>query len=602
MKTENERKALKKVLAVSLLLVVLTVLLWGIQSNWGAVKISRFNIQGDNGTKISGISYVPKNASNEKPLPTVVIFHGRSNHAHSNDTWSMELARRGYVVFSPDLSGGGESDVNSREEQGASVLQYVGNLPFVDKANLNIVGYSAGCATTLYSQQKHPELVNGVVTVFGPFMVQMFTKNQPVNLDCNYGMIKAKADQYDYNFIGDPAANEKYITTTFGLPENVQYNKVYEYGNGNIFRYDMVNDALHQTGNISGQTISYIIEDIELFSEAPVKLASNDLMWLPQQAVSLACALCVIFFIAFMANLLMYNPFFAAIKAPVPQNKGLRGKKLTLRIFMDIAIPTVLFVPVSAYVMMWTAKSKIFTSTNLNGIMGWLVALGLISVVMLIIRFQKAKKEGTKIPFSDLALGAEGEEKFVWSRVIRSFIMGSLVVGIVLIWLGAIEGFAGVTYQFWNIATMLRVNHMRFLRAIPYICIIFFAMITGGMGMLVTRRLPETGNEKKDMVVAVIVNLVISAACLAILLILQYGGSLIIGTGQTIIPQMDLYGTGQNTSVGALDFAFGYCFMMGTMNAVITYLYRKSGTIWPGLAMCCMFAGFITTASFTLVR
>ena len=53
----------------------------------------------------------------------------------------------------------------------------------------------------------------------------------------------------------------------------------------------------------------------------------------------------------------------------------------------------------------------------------------------------------------------------------------------------------------------------------------------------------------------------------------MYGGSMIMGTGETIIPQIDIYGTGKNTSSGSLDFAFGYCYMMGGTTGVVTYIY-----------------------------
>ena len=105
-------------------------------------------------------------------------------------------------------------------------------------------------------------------------------------------------------------------------------------------------------------------------------------------------------------------------------------------------------------------------------------------------------------------------------------------------------------------------------------------MFTGNMSQ---RVLPSTGNEKKDMWIAVAVNTVMTALALFLLLLIQYGGSMMLGTGQTLIPQIDVYGTGKNTSCGALDFAFGYCYMMGGTTGVVTYLYRKFGNIWVGV-------------------
>ena len=61
-----------------------------------------------------------------------------------------------------------------------------------------------------------------------------------------------------------------------------------------------------------------------------------------------------------------------------------------------------------------------------------------------------------------------------------------------------------------------------------------------------------------------------------------------MGTGETIIPQIDIYGTGKNTSSGSLDFAFGYCYMMGGTTGVVTYIYRKYGNIWAGVIPAAM--------------
>ena len=88
---------------------------------------------------------------------------------------------------------------------------------------------------------------------------------------------------------------------------------------------------------------------------------------------------------------------------------------------------------------------------------------------------------------------------------------------------------------------------------------------------------------------------------LFVLLLIQYGGSMLIGTGQTIIPQIDVYGTGQNTSCGSLDFAFGYCYMMGGTTGVVTYIYRKYGNIWIGVIPAAIFAGLGTLSGFTVI-
>ena len=116
MKKMNEKKKAVRFFCICMVVLLFSsIMIWGFQTSWGDVRIERIELVADNGSKLSTLIYIPDNATSETPAPCAVIYHGRSNQAHSNDTWCMELARRGYVVLSPDLSGGGESDVVDRE-------------------------------------------------------------------------------------------------------------------------------------------------------------------------------------------------------------------------------------------------------------------------------------------------------------------------------------------------------------------------------------------------------------------------------------------------------------------------------------------------------
>ena len=151
----------------------------------------------------------------------------------------------------------------------------------------------------------------------------------------------------------------------------------------------------------------------------------------------------------------------------------------------------------------------------------------------------------------------------------------------------------GIDYQVWNLSTYLKPSPERVVKAIPYMIVIFIVMFSGNISQ---RVLPSTGNERKDMWIAVTVNTVLTASALFVLLLMQYGGSFLYGTGEVIFKQ------GAGKSVGALDFAFGYCYMMGGTTGVVTYLYRKHGNIWVGVIPCAIFAGVVTLSSFTLVH
>ena len=601
MNNSSKKSAVRFFAACMAILLVCTVCIWGFQTNWGDVKIKRIYLSGPDGTQISSLLYVPENATDETPAPVAVIFHGRSNHAHSNDTWSMELARRGYVVLSPDLQGGGESDPTvDRSVQAIATAQYANSLSYVQKDKLNLIGYSAGTQTVLATYAAKPESVNSICEVFGPFMIQMAGGID--NVDTNFCMIKSTADQYDGNFIGGPEECLQYASEISGLGIQIEAGKDYD-RNGHIYRYAEIDGTLHQTGNISGATIREILSYEGTVNEEPVKRGLDDTAWLPQQLFSGVACVAMMFLLAALINLFMQLDFFAVTANPVPVKEPRKGfKAWAIDILFAVVIPALIFVHVSAYVIKWTGMgtvwSKYITSANLNGIMGWLLVLAAIGIIRMVINHNARKKAGNPVHLSEYALGGADETKIDWSRSVKALIMGLAIVIFVFTWLSLIEGFAGINYQVWNLSTYLKMSPMRIVRAIPYVLIIMFVMFVGNMNQ---RVLPSTGNEKKDMIIAVTVNTVLTALALFLLLLIQYGGSMIIGTGETIIPQIDIYGTGKNTSCGSLDFAFGYCYMMGGTTGVVTYIYRKYGNIWMGVIPAAIFAGLVTLSGFTII-
>ena len=605
MREKNQKGAVRFFAGCMAVLMVCSIFIWGFQTDWGKVKVERIYLEGQDGTTISSLIYIPENATDETPAPVAVILHGRSNHAHSNDTWSMELARRGYVVLSPDLQGGGESDPHvDRTSQAITVTKYANSLSFVEPDAVNLIGYSAGTGTVLATYAEMPDVVNSICEVFGPFMMQL--SGGIDNVNTNYCMIKSTADQYDGHFIGDVEACRKYMSEISGI-ENLQPDTDYDW-RGNIFRYSVISGTLHQTGNISGETIKAIVSYEGTVNANPVTKADDDLAWLPQQLFSAVACVTMMFLLASIINLLMQTEFFgsAANAVPVKQARAGHGAACVKAWIVDflfaLVIPAIIFVPLSAYVMKWTGTgtiwSKFLTSTNLNGIMGWLLVLAAIGIIRMVITAQKRKKAGKPMHLSEYALGGADETKIDWSKPAKAFLIGLISISFVFIWLWLLEGFAGINYQVWNLSTYLKISPMRIVRAIPYILIIFFVMFVGNMNQ---RVLPSTGNERRDMWIAVAVNTCMTASALFVLLLIQYGGSMIMGDGSTIIPQIDVYGTGKNTSCGALDFAFGYCYMMGGTTGVVTYIYRKYGNIWVGVIPAAIFAGMVTLSGFTII-
>ena len=602
---KSEKKSAVRFFVVTMVILMLSsICIWGFQTSWGKVEIRRQTLTAFDGTKLSTLLFIPENATAETPAPLAVIFHGRSNQGHSNDTWSMELARRGYVVLSPDLTGGGESEIlgggmdrQVRARQALSCVEYGLGLDIVEQDKANLIGYSLGTGTVTLVASMIPERVNTCLNVFGPFMIRAQmkqVKEQLVDYDINVGIIKADCDQYDFNFIGDAEACRKSVSEALELPSVIQPNTDTPMGATSVLRYNEVNGAMHQTGNISSEAITAIIRFENDFNTTPVALADSDQAWLPQQIFSGIACVDMMFALAASINLLMQTQFFGSMAFARVKRKEQRGLKAwALDILFCFVIPVLTFIQVSTWGMSWLTKLPFLCSQNLNGIMLWLLlSLMCIGLIRTFVKAQVKKKAGGKVALSDYCIAPEGATKFNWGYVGKSLLMGVGLACFFGLIMTAVESIFGISFQVWNLSTYLKPSLDRVIKSIPYMIIIFMVMFSGNINQ---RVLPSTGNERRDMWIAVAVNTVLTALALFVLLFLQYGGSFLYGTGEVFFKQ-------KGGSTGALDFAFGYCYMMGGTTGVVTYIYRKYGNILPAVIPCAIFAGLFTLISMTLVK
>ena len=111
---ENEKKfsrAKKWLAIIAGLLVVCTVLMWGVATGWGSVKVDRIKIVGNGGEQYSALQLTPVGVNEANPAPAVIVNHGGSNTAFSELVFGIEYARRGYVAILCDQINAGETTI-----------------------------------------------------------------------------------------------------------------------------------------------------------------------------------------------------------------------------------------------------------------------------------------------------------------------------------------------------------------------------------------------------------------------------------------------------------------------------------------------------------
>ena len=116
------KKSSLMLLCCALVLILAGSILAGVfNSGNGAVKVSRIRFEGANG-QLSGLLYMPKDASESNPKPTVIVTHGYLNSAEMQDANAIELSRRGYAVLALDMYDHGHSDINDEAYGGSTAF------------------------------------------------------------------------------------------------------------------------------------------------------------------------------------------------------------------------------------------------------------------------------------------------------------------------------------------------------------------------------------------------------------------------------------------------------------------------------------------------
>lgn len=567
-------------------LLIATVLLWGVSSNWGSVIIKRYTLATSDGKEVSGVLYIPNTATTESPAPCVINMHGRANTAHVCDTWALEEARWGYVVLSLDLFGCGESDLldggsnKSYYKYPEVWYNYLKDLDFIIPDQFVYVGFSMGNLPAYSMAERHPDTTIG--------NIQVFNFRAP-SKDCqtNLCVIKAQSDQYNYGNVGDLDVYEAAIADAFGLDSASDLERDRLYGSfeeHTARKYVFAPKALHQSGGIDSNVISALLTFLDQCAPMPNYIAPTSLVWGFQQVLTLICYVFTVALLLATGNLLLQIPYFGkAICVPLQKNRCKRGVSLIQNIGISILIPTCTFITFSTWGMSLFDKNPVFKAKNFNGIIFWLFLNTLITICIMAYNHKKDTMHGEKLGLAEYVLVGEGEDAIPLHRVAKAFTVAAITVFVVFSWLAIVDAIFGVNYQFWILGIFSRVNVKRFFGAVPYMFIIFCVLFIAGIGMNTARRLPSTGNAKRDMARDMAVNCLIAAAPVAILLLIQYGGCWLIGTGYTPFAL-------NGGSVGALNFAFGFPFLMGSMAIINTYFYRKTGSVWVGAFMGAMTA------------
>ncbi|WP_220812014.1 alpha/beta hydrolase [Pseudomonas paralcaligenes] len=582
-----------RLLVLGLLLVLLgSFAASRLQSGNGAIEVVDVVIAGKNGARLSALMFIPKGVSDRAPAPAVVIAHGYVNQKEVMTNFSLEFARRGYVVLAPDLSGHGGSQVipGDGSRGVGDMLRYVHGLPFVDRNNVGLLGHSMGGWSVITAAMENRGMARTVVVAGSSqggheagFMLGAPTI--PMDAGFNFGVEFGKYDEFvGINYFDRKKAadfvDSHWLKGPFGTEERVVLGRAYgDFANG-TGRIATQSAETHAGVHQSGTAIANVLRMFQLSSPAPLAMDPMDQVWPYKEAASLVAYVGLILFMLGLLIRLLATAPFAAIVQPASARKAQSPWVYAVCVTLVITAVALLLVPLQMWAMHHLGVSETFPLMFANTSIVYFGAIqaGFLGLFVLW-HFLVGRKRGETL----LSYGLSTHPTvmaFSWRYLARALALAAITVAGGYALLAWVYGFWHVDVRWWMLLIRPMEPH-RLVTALVYVIpftAIFFVNNLLAFGWL---RLKDFGSDLRNNLFWTLALFGVNALGVVLVISAQMGSLYL--TGQPYIGEV-----GYDTLMVILGN--GYLPLFAVTSVVSTYCYRRTGNVYTGSLLCGLLA------------
>lgn len=602
--SEDGRKSRKRNVRIGfcitlVILLVASFLNWGIITGWGNTRIDRIKLIGTDGAEYSALVYVPQNATNKTPAPALLCFHGNAGNARNHESWSMEFARRGFVVLSVDQFGagnsqghfdGGQSGPLSEESLTAVAkmfTEYLLTMPIVDTENVIFSGHSMGSTSAVAMGSTFTENCRAIICA------------SPVILLDDGSPYKEAWDNYTGNYVDltglvESTVEEKSAEGLAMLQKRPGYEDATSFELGTVYgsfeegtAYVAILEPnrIHEAAFVSTQTIGNILKyAMEAINDAvPNPIDYNNQIWVYKDYTGLFGIFAFGAFICALALLLIEEvPAFNGVKRPIPRNIGLRKVGLGISVILAIIFPYIVLKTDAFGIIggrfFTNLKSWGFQMGYSNMAFGVLIGLNLLGILgFLLYAFTDGRHH--KLNIGDLGLTPEkydvlstGNERVrsIVGMIIRTLALAAVVIAIAWGYAQLQSTVLGTDFYAWFFGVKdIPLNKIPYY--LNYILVWIICFIVASFSINVERRLPTTGKEWVDILVAIVFNVILATFTIVVVIAVKWHL-------QTIGSPAD---TNAIWNMGVdIQRIWGMPVGMAVGVGGSTFLYRKTGNTW----------------------
>ena len=387
------KKGTSLLLCVSLVLILLGSILAGLfNGGLGSTKVRRISFETANG-QLSGLLYMPKDASESNPKPTIIVTHGYLNSAEMQDANAIELSRRGFVVLALDQYDHGHSKINASAYSSTDffgmwlpfwvnsmndAVQYMYEQPYVlkDSSGNGIIGLAGhsmgGFSTTMALAMDEMQYastgvrkVHAGLTEGSDFSYSAFAGVDVATADTLGGgrFMGKVAAQYDEFFFNDPAVTggtvrqKNYVATdeakTWLQQESPAAATWYQTSDGGqriIYQPSQTHPWNHFSKTTTGYAISFFTTAFADYSSMLKNISPDKQVWQLKEFFELIALIGFIMMLVPLVMIITELPFFngartAELAASMPEKElGARVGNFAL-LFVLLLLPAFFFTP-----------------------------------------------------------------------------------------------------------------------------------------------------------------------------------------------------------------------------------------------------------------
>ncbi|QTQ11840.1 dienelactone hydrolase family protein [Treponema parvum] len=465
-------KKAKTWLVIALAMCFISVIVTSaIQTSMGKVKVSELRLVDSAGYEVSVQLYKPNTATPKNPAPCIITIEGWYNNKEMQDLYSVEFARRGYVVIAADMHGHGDSEATTDEGLFTAgvgtdaAVELAATLPYVDRSRIGMTGHSSGASAGINMEiqvdnEKEKPLVKAA-------LLQASLWVDDAGHDCineygdkrSVGIIQSKYDEFYYyaDDKGNAIYPAEFLKTggaknfvNFGhgplATAEVESGKMYELTTDGETNYRSIyqNNTTHPRVHFSTTAVAFAIKFFEKVFPAPNPIPANNQVWQAKAAFNLLGLIGIGLFVVAFINFMVETNYFAVLKADEEAKPKTIEKKALIWYWAPLCIGALF----SALSYKWSIDhiysktTSFFNQTGPLTIGIWSALSGVFCIVMLSVWYffvgKKsgfcAKDEGIKMPRAK-----------IWKTVQLSL----LTVTLAFLILFAADYFCKTDFRFW---------------------------------------------------------------------------------------------------------------------------------------------------------